>query len=114
MRGWKLSDIGRSEGPSTGDRHKPEGQIDFAPNFSEARQDVPYEHDFHKLADVNFAAARVDVADPYPETGVPSPFCGDAGHPIDFNSVAPDDDTHGALAPDGSGGGSDHMPPFLD
>ena len=104
MRGWKLSDIGTSEGPSSGNRQKPDGQIDFPPNLATARVDVPYEHDFHKLADVNFAAGRVDVADPYPETGVPDPFCGDAGHSIDFNSVAPDDDTHGALAPDGSGG----------
>jgi hypothetical protein len=107
---WTLadSDLGCSEGPSSSDTHKPDGQIDipFGPatlgdgyvsDLSE-RSDVPYQHDFHKYADVNFAPGRVDVADPNPDSGVPSPFVGDAGQPLDFGAVAPDTDM--GLEPD--------------
>lgn len=91
---WTLnaSDLGCSEGPSYADTHKPDGQIDFAPDFANARQDVPYQHDFHKYADVNPAPDRVDVADPNPDCGVPNPGAGDAGQPLPFDAVAPDTD----------------------
>lgn len=90
---WTLnaSDLGCSEGPSYADQHKPDGQIDFAPDFANARQDVPYQHDFHKYADVNPAPARVDVADPNPDCGVPNPGAGDAGQPLPFDQVAPEE-----------------------
>lgn len=106
-------DLGCSEGPSTGDFHKAEGQIDVTLSL-EARQDVPYQHDFHRNADVNFAPDRVDVADPTPESGVPNPGSGYAGQPLDFMSIAPDrterqyepeHDIDGVGAPPASGTG---------
>jgi hypothetical protein len=99
---WTISDVGHSAGPSSGDRHKPDGQIDV-PFTVTARQDIAYEHDFHKLADVNGAPARVDVADPDPVCSVPSPFAGDPGQPIDFASVAPDFEEPSPVDYDGSG-----------
>lgn len=83
--------------------HKPDTQIDVPLDFKNARQDVPYEFDFHKKTDINPALGRVDVNDSDPAGGVPEPFCNMPGNTIDFDSVgdrAADED-HGAEAPDG-------------
>jgi hypothetical protein len=97
---WALSDTGCSEGPSGRNEHKPDGQLDFQMSV-EARQDIPYEHDFHKYADISFAPDRVDVPDPKPESGVPALFHGEQGQPLPFDQVAPERGPHGDLAPDG-------------
>lgn len=103
---WELSkaEIGHGEGPSAGNLKKPGGEIDFAPNFKEARQDVPYEFNFNKLNDISGAPGRVDVNDHDPHGGVPDPFCGDMGQPTNFAGAAPDHNDNGDLAPDGSPG----------
>jgi len=96
---WTISDVGHGNGPSSGNTNKPGGQIDFTPDFANARQDIPWEHDFHKEADVNFAPGRVDVPDPIPgEFGCPAPFHGGKGQPVDFNAVAPEESVDRQLA----------------
>jgi hypothetical protein len=99
------SDLGCSEGPSydsayEGSDGKVEGQIDVAMTVA-ARQDIPYEHDFHVNADISFAPERVDVPDPKPESGVPALWHGEQGQPLPFDQVAPERGPHGNLAPDG-------------
>jgi hypothetical protein len=107
---WKLSgsDCGCSEGPSYDSKYegtggKTEGQIDI-PFTVDARQDIPYQHDFHERADVNFAPDRVDVADPNPDGGVPALFHGNQGQPLPFDQVAPDHNHN--PGPDLDGGGA--------
>jgi hypothetical protein len=87
---WALNpgDLGCDEGPSYDEQHKPDGQIDV-PFTVEARQDIPYEHDFHKLEDIDFAGGRVAIDDPNPDSGVPAPFSGFAGAPLPFDEVGP-------------------------
>lgn len=103
MSDWTLGNVGNSPGPSSGDRHKPDGQIDFTPTWEDARQDVPYEHDFHKLADVNHAWGRVDV----PDANLPHVT------PIDLGSVAPYQ-SEPDVRLDGQSGGGNTMPSVLD
>lgn len=87
---WTLSEVGSSDGPSAGDRHKPDGQVDFAMSV-EARQAVP--SDGHSNTyDFSNAPGRVDVPDPDISGGIPDPGCGDTGTPLDFGAVAPDTD----------------------
>lgn len=87
---WTISNVGSSEGPSSGDRHKPDGQIDLQMSL-EARQAVPTQGP-EKFFDINPAPARVDVSDPELEGCIPEPYAGDQGQPVDFNAVAPDTD----------------------
>ena len=89
--GWTIGEVGASEGPAAGDRHKPDGQLDVSMSL-EARQDVPYEVDFHKLADISGAPGRVDVPDPSLAGGIPDPGCGDPGTTLDLGAVAPEKD----------------------
>jgi len=98
---WTIADTGCANGPAGEDDTKPGGYIEipFGPttegdgyvsDLSE-RFDVPYEYDFHKMADISGAPDRVDVPDPVPGNyGVPNPGAGTPGQPIDFNAVAPD------------------------
>lgn len=102
---WTIGDTGRGNGPKGSDDSLPGGQIDFKPDFKNARQDVPYEFDFHKLADVSGSPGRVDVPDPIPHgLGVPDPGCGDKGQPVDFGAVAPDTDRGVEYDLEGMGG----------
>lgn len=89
---WTISETGTSEGPMGGDDCCVDGQINFVPNMGTARQDVPYEHDFHSRADVNPAPDRVDVPDPVLSGGIPDPGGSESGTPLDFGAVAPDTD----------------------
>ena len=119
--GWTTSSIGRENAPDGSDEHCIGNEIgldsftlgretwDEAGNYSQdakvARQDVPYEFDFHQHADVPHAWGRVDVPNPIPSgLEVPAPFAGDPGQtPLDFNSVGDraSDRDHGEQAPDG-------------
>lgn len=93
---WTISDVGSSEGPSSGDRHKPDGQIDLTMSL-EARQDVTTDGP-NTFFDINPAPGRVDVADPELEGCIPEPFAGDQGQPVDFNAVAPEESVDRQLA----------------
>lgn len=88
---WTLSDVGSSEGLSSNDRHKPDGQVDFAASV-EARQAVPTNGPVNKFDLGGLVPGRVDVPDPDLESCIPEPFAGDSGSPIDFNAVAPEKD----------------------
>ena len=88
---WTLSEVGSSEGLSGGDRHKPDGQVDFAASV-EARQAVPTNGPENKFDLGGLAPGRVDVPDPDLESCIPEPFAGDSGTTLDFNAVAPDTD----------------------
>ncbi len=96
---WTISDVGSSEGPSSGDRHKPDGQIDLQMSL-EARQAVPTQGP-NKFFDINPAPGPVDVTDPELEGCIPEPFAGDKGQPVDFNAVAPEAQVDRMLGPNG-------------
>lgn len=121
--GWTTSDIGKELGPNGNDAHCIGNEIqlksftlgretwDEAGNYSQdakqARQDIPYEFDFHQHADIDPSPNRVAVPNPVPSgLEVPAPFAGDSGNtPLDFNAVGDraSDNDHGANAPDGRG-----------
>ena len=106
---WTINEIGTSDGPASGDRHKPDAQVDITPSL-EARQNISSAGGDNKY-DVNPAPERVAVPDPDISGSIPDPGCGDMGQPLDWNAVAPDTDRgvtydlEGVDAPEASGTG---------
>jgi hypothetical protein len=90
---WTTNEVGCSEGASGADDCKPDGQVDFAADFKVARQALPTQAPEHQF-DFSGAPERVDVPSPVQDGSVPNPGCGTAGTPLDFNAVAPQDDSY--------------------